>query len=66
MARKFKLRPSHLRMMHSREERLDRQKGVHEAVFQYISGLITTASLGSVGFASFLMGQAEGVLRTLP
>ncbi|GIS51236.1 MAG: hypothetical protein Ct9H90mP26_0230 [Methanobacteriota archaeon] len=61
MARKFKLRPisSEDDVIHERSGAIDRREFMRLS-FNTAAGLITTASLGSVGFASFLMGQAEG------
>ena len=61
MARKFKLRPisSENGAIHERSGAIDRREFMRLS-FNTAAGLITTASLGSVGFASFLMGQAEG------
>ena len=61
MARKFKLRPisSEGDVIHERSGSIDRREFMRLS-FNTAAGLITTASLGSVGFASFLMGQAEG------
>ena len=61
MARKFKLRPisSEDDVTHERSGAIDRRQFMRLS-FNTAAGLITTASLGSVGFASFLMGQSEG------
>ena len=61
MARKFKLRSisSESEAVHERTGAIDRREFMRLS-FNTAAGLITTASLGSVGFASFLMGQAEG------
>ena len=61
MARKFKLRAieSESEVFHEKSGVIDRREFMRLS-FNTAAGLITTASLGSVGFASFLMGQAEG------
>ena len=61
MARKFKLRPidSQSEIPHEKSGAIDRREFMRLS-FNTAAGLITTASLGSVGFASFLMGQAGG------
>ena len=61
MARKFKLRPidSQSESSHEKSGAIDRREFMRLS-FNTAAGLITTASLGSVGFASFLMGQAGG------
>ena len=66
MARKFKLRSisSQSDAIHERSGGIDRREFMRLS-FNTSAGLITTAALGSVGFASFLMGQAEGGSSTL-
>lgn len=61
MARKFKLRAieSESEVFHEKGGVIDRREFMRLS-FNTAAGLITTAALGSVGFASFLMGQAEG------
>ena len=61
MARKFKLRSvdSQNQSPHEKGGTIDRREFMRLS-FNTAAGLITTASLGSVGFASFLMGQAGG------
>ncbi len=60
MARKFKLRAieSESESFHEKSGAIDRREFMRLS-FNTEAGLITTASLGSVGFASFLMGQSE-------
>ncbi|MEC9457647.1 MAG: hypothetical protein VYD27_01580 [Candidatus Thermoplasmatota archaeon] len=60
MARRFKLRPLHESGSSDKEGAgfVDRREFMRMS-FNTAAGLITMASLGSVGFASFLMGQAS-------
>ena len=60
MARRFKLRPLHENEDSAKEGVgfVDRREFMRMS-FNTAAGLITMASLGSVGFASFLMGQAS-------
>ena len=61
MARRFKLRQidSEVQDTHEKNGVIDRREFMRLS-FNTAAGLITTASLGAVGFASFLMGQAGG------
>ena len=60
MARKFKLRPVGESDSGSVDEApfIDRREFMRHS-FNTAAGVITVASLGSVGFASLLMGQSE-------
>ena len=60
MARKFKLRPVGENDSGSGDEApfIDRREFMRHS-FNTAAGVITVASLGSVGFASLLMGQSE-------
>ncbi|MBR79384.1 MAG: hypothetical protein CMA88_01165 [Euryarchaeota archaeon] len=60
MSRKFKLRPleSEYGPTHEKSGTIDRREFMRMS-FNTAAGLITMASLGSVGFASFLMGQSS-------
>ena len=60
MSRKFKLRPleSEGGSTHEKSGAIDRREFMRMS-FNTAAGLITMASLGSVGFASFLMGQSS-------
>ena len=59
MVRRFKLRQidSEVQDTHEKNGVIDRREFMRLS-FNTAAGLITTASLGAVGFASFLMGQA--------
>ena len=61
MARNFKLRPLErgTEGIHEKSGTIDRREFMRMS-FNTAAGLITTAALGSVGFASFLMGQSSG------
>ena len=62
MSRKFKLRPLESDGLSARGKEkggaIDRREFMRLS-FNTAAGLITMASLGAVGFASFLMGQAS-------
>ncbi|MFL2963850.1 MAG: ubiquinol-cytochrome c reductase iron-sulfur subunit [Candidatus Thalassarchaeaceae archaeon] len=60
MARRFKLRPIPTETTNSEEsiKMIDRREFMRLS-FNTAAGLITMASLGSIGFASLLMGQPE-------
>ena len=66
MARKFKLRElgNQEDFSPNKNGSIDRREFMRHA-FNTSAGLITVASLGSVGFASFLMGQSSEVLLIL-